>query len=234
MTVIILAGGKGTRLAEITERTPKAMICLNGDPILWHIMKYFSCYGHKDFVLCTGYMANKIERYIRANAEDTWNITCVDSGVEATKSQRLTDASAVVQGDRFFIAYGDDLGDVDLDRVVRLNEQTGKTVTLTCVRPQSPFGVLRLDGNGDIAEFREKCLLNHWINGGYMVARQELFGYLGRGELETEVFTALVRERKINAYKHTGFWRSMNTFKDFQMVEEMCRSGQMPWRKWRD
>ena len=233
MKVAILCGGKGTRLAELTEAIPKGLIPIGDQPIVWHIMQYFASFGHTEFVLLVGYMAAKFEQYVKTTPAN-WSVVCVDAGSEATKSERLLAAAAHLRSDRFFLAYGDDLCTVDLDQVVRANDASQAVVTLTAVRPPNPFGVIEIDPAGRVTSFREKEQSADWINGGYMVARPALFDELGRGELETVVLPHLAKQGSVDVWAHDGFWMSMNTFKESQELAAMWRAGAPPWRRWED
>jgi glucose-1-phosphate cytidylyltransferase len=232
MKVAILCGGKGTRLAELTEGIPKGLIPIGGRPIVWHIMRYFASFGHSDFVLLVGYQAHRFADYFHDQLPPGWTVAFVDSGAEASKSRRLLDARPHLAADRFFLSYGDDLTDVDLEAVVRKNTVSGATATLTAVRPLDPFGSLEMNAADQVVRFVEKGRLPHWINGGYMVIRPSIFPYLERGELETTVFPLLAERGEITAYKHAGFWISMNTYKDSQELDRIWNGGEPPWRRW--
>ncbi len=227
MDVVILAGGKGSRLAELTVETPKGLAPIGDRPILSHIMGLFSRRGHRRFILCVGYQGAKIAEWYAAHAEPGWTVITSDLGVDATKSARVAAALEHVQSDRFWLSYGDDLSDVDLDAVDAQARATNSVVTLTAIQPASPFGVMDLAASGDVTGFREKCRMTDWINGGFMSVSRDLARWLPRGELEQEVFLALVAERRINAYKHHGFWKAMNTHKDYLELRELAGSGEL-------
>ena len=229
MNVAILCGGKGTRLAELTEGIPKGLIPVGNKPIVWHIMRYFASFGHKDFVLLVGYMAEKFRRYFEDHPEPEWALHFSDSGQAASKSRRLADARSVLQSDRFFLAYGDDLSDVDLDAVLAQNDASGALATLTAVRPVSAFGTITMAEDGTITRFEEKRPVKEWINGGYMAIRPGLLDQLHLGELEEAVLPALAARGAIDALRHDGFWMSMNTFKESQRLNAMWRNGDVPW-----
>lgn len=230
MKVAILCGGKGTRLTELTETTPKGMIPIGGRPIVSHVMDYFASFGHSDFVLLVGYRAHEFIDHLGSLTPAGWTVRFVDSGIHASKSQRVRDAAPLLDGERFFLSYGDDLTDVDLDAVVRANSATGAMVTLTAVRPTNPFGSLQIDDQGRVTGFFEKEPLPDWVNGGYMVVRPSIFPHLARGELERDVLPFLAQRGEVSAYRHSGFWRSMNTYKDTQELERIWSKGDPPWR----
>lgn len=230
MDVVILAGGKGTRLRELTHEIPKGLAPIGDRPILWHIMNIFARQGHTRFILCVGYQAHMIADYFSGERrEPGWEVVISDAGLTASKSERVKAALEHVAGPRFFLAYGDDLADVDLNAVTRQAEQTESIVTLSAVQPPSPFGVIDIDDDGAITGFREKCRMNQWINGGFMSVSSDIRRYLHLGELEAEVFDALVAERRINAYRHPGFWKAMNTHKQYLQFNELAADGKLPW-----
>lgn len=234
MDVVILAGGKGTRLRELTHEIPKGLTPIGNRPILWHIMSIFAHYGHTRFIVCVGYEAEQITRHFDDpdNVEPGWEVVTSDAGVAASKSARIRAALEHVRGDRFLLGYGDDLADVDIDAVEALADASESIVTLTAVQPMSPFGILDLADDGRITGFREKRRMNEWINGGFMSVSREIEAYLPLGELEKEVFEALVAAGRLNAYRHTGFWKAMNTHKQYLEFNDLARAGgALPWRR---
>ena len=223
MQVVIFCGGKGTRLRPYTEDLPKPMIPIGDKPILWHIMKIYSQYGHKDFILCLGHFGKKIREYFidKKNIERDWYITFVDTGLDSTKGERLRKVKNLIKDDNFFVVYGDDLSDVNINEVLDFHKKNNKIVTLTAINPISHFGILEMNGD-EIINFKEKPKLDHWVNGGYFVFNKKIFDYLKDGwDLEKETFEQLVKEKQINAFKHKGFWMTMNTFKDFIELKEL-------------
>jgi len=164
-----------------------------------------------------------------ANSE--FNIEFADTGEEATKSQRLMQVKDLV-GDTFLVAYGDDVSDVNIKQVIENHQKHGKIVTLTALPLYSQFGVLEMNDNNEVINFKEKPRLNHWFNGGFFVFNKQIFDYLGKGELENEVFEFLAKENQIVAHKHDGFWKCMNTFKDTQELNELWAKDDAPWKIW--
>ncbi len=229
MQTVILCGGKGSRMGATSGNIPKPLITIGDRPVLWHLMKYFSHFGFSDFILCLGYKGGMIREYFESSKEK-WNIEFADTGLESTKSERLAKIKRLIEGD-FFVSYGDDLTDASLHDIVSFHKKHRPVVTLTAVRLQSPYGILKTS-NEKITGFAEKPLLNEWINGGYMAAGMELFGYLKLGELEEKVFPALAKEGKICAYKHSGSWKSMNTMKDNAELNELWSQGRAFWKVW--
>lgn len=236
MKTVILAGGKGTRLREYTEDMPKALVAIGGKPIIWHIMKIYASRGFTDFVVCAGYFREQLEDYFAKNKTGGWNVEIADTGLDSTKAERIRRVEKFLQGDEnFFLAYGDDVSDVDVRKVLDFHLKAKKTATLTTVNPESQFGIMKYDAkSGIVKEFIEKPKLNQWINGGFFVFNKKIFGYLKKvpGELESEVFGALVKDKELVAYRHAGFWKCMNTFKEWSELNELWQKGGAPWKKW--
>ena len=191
----ILCGGKGTRLIEHTEEIPKPLVQIGDKPILWHIMKIYSHYGYKDFILCLGYKGEKIKEYFRENKESDWNITAVDTGENSNKGERLMKVKDLIDNDTFFLAYGDDVSDLNLNEIFEYHKSNGKTVTLTGINPESQFGILELSSDNEVLAFKEKPKLEHWINGGFFVVNKKIFDHMQDGwDLETETFEDLAKK----------------------------------------
>jgi len=230
MKVAILCGGKGTRLREYTEDVPKPLVEIGGIPILMHIMKIYAHYGHKEFILLLGYKGQSIKDYFSKHPVKEWSIVFLDTGEESSKGKRVKMLEPFVKEENFFLAYGDDVADIKLDKLLEYHLQKGKIVTLTAINPISQFGILELD-DGVIKEFQEKPKLDHWINGGFFVFNKKIFSYLKEGlDLEEDVFPLLVKEKQICAFKHHGFWECMNTFKDTVELNEMWKKDKAPWK----
>ena len=235
MQVVILCGGKGTRMDSATRETPKHLIDVGCRPILWHVMKIYSYYGHKDFVLCLGYLGDMIREYFSdpANKEEDWNIEFVDTGIDSLKSERIKKAEPYIKGDSFLLAYGDDVSDVDINKVIGLHKEKGVMVTLTAFRERCSFGVVEIGEGSIVGGFIEKPLLDHWVNGGFYVVDRKVFGHIKPGiEFEAEILRDLAKENKVAAYKHEGFWMSMNTRKDRETLNDLWKNG-APWAAWR-
>ena len=231
MKTIILCGGKGTRLRELTEEIPKPLVEIGGKPILWHLMKIYSHYGVNDFILCLGYKGELIKENFSRNNKENWKITFVDTGEDANKAERIKKVQKYIKDDNFFVAYGDDVCDVNVKKVLDLHLKKGKIVTLTAVNLLSPFGVMEVNDNDEVTEFKEKPKLDYWMNGGYFVFNKKIFNYLKGGyDLEKEAFEELAKEKQIAAFKHHGFWKSMNTFKDVVELNELWEKGDAPWK----
>ena len=231
MQVVVLCGGKGTRLNEYTEQIPKPLIEIGGKPILRHIMEMYAYYGYKDFILCLGYKGEKIKEYFEN--ENSYNIEFVDTGINSNKAERILKIKNYVKGeDEFFVTYGDDLSDVDINALLEFHHKNKKIVTLTAVDFVSPFGILYINKKKEIVKFQEKPRLNYLMNGGYFVFNRKIFDYIKGGyDLEKETFGDLAKGRMIAAFYHKGFWKSMNTLKDVIELNEMFASGKAPWTR---
>jgi glucose-1-phosphate cytidylyltransferase len=233
MKVVILCGGKGTRLKELTEEVPKPLVEIGGKPILWHIMKIYSHYGFNDFILCLGYKARMISEYFEKNNHENWSIEFVDTGEDSNKGQRIKKVEKYIEDENFFVAYGDDVSDVNIKKLLEYHKKNGNIVTLTAINPESQFGIIELNQKNEILEFKEKPKLDYWINGGFFVFSRKIFDYLkDDNDLEKEAFETLARERQICAFKHDGFWKCMNTFKDTIELNELWADGKSPWKTW--
>tara|TARA_Y100000310_G_scaffold272960_1_gene288210 strand:- start:2343 stop:3044 length:702 start_codon:yes stop_codon:yes gene_type:complete len=228
MQVVVLCGGKGTRLNELTKEIPKPLIEIGNKPIIFHIMNTYSNQGHKDFILCLGHKGSMIKDYFNKNKNKDWNITFLDTGLETNKAERLKQAEDFIKEENFFLTYGDDLSDVDIKNLSEYHKKNKKIVTLTAVQLQSPFGILDLNDGNEVIGFKEKPKLEYYMNGGYFVMNKKIFSYLKQGyDLEKEVLKELAKESQISAFLHKGFWKSMNTLKDVIELNEMWESNQL-------
>lgn len=226
MQVVVLCGGKGTRLSEVTEEVPKPLIEVGNKPILSHIINFYLSYGHKDFIFCLGYKGEMIKNYFKDYKK--CNIRFLDTGLDSNKAQRLKQAEDYIKEDNFFLTYGDDISDVNINKLLEFHEKNKKIVTLTAVKLQSPFGILNLNNNNEVIGFKEKPKLEHYMNGGFYVMDKEIFSYLKDGyDLEKEVLKELAEKRQISAFLHDGFWKSMNTLKDVIEFNEMWKLGKL-------
>ena len=255
MRVVLLAGGLGTRLREETEYRPKPMVEIGGYPIIWHIMKNFSHYGLADFVIAAGYRGEVIKDYFlnfrgrsqdftvslstgdveyhAAHDDDTdWTVTVADTGKDTMTGGRVRRAARYTEG-RFMVTYGDGLADVNVDQLLAFHESHGRLATVTTTRPSSRFGVLDLGPGGVVERFREKPQADGHVNAGFFVFEPEVLDYLDEEcVLEREPLERLAVDRQLVAYEHTGFWQPMDTFREFQMLNEMWDAGDAPWRLW--
>lgn len=231
MEVVILCGGEGTRLSEYTHKIPKPLVEIGGKPILWHIMKFYAHQGFNDFILCLGYKGEKIQEYFKDKPE--FKIKFVDTGLKSTKAERIKQIERYITNDDFFVAYGDDLSNLDLKKLLEHHQNKSKIVTLTTIRPDSQFGILHLDEEGIVKGFKEKPRLDNWVNGGFFIFNKKIFQYFKEGEdLEKEVFERLAKENQICAFKHEGFWKCMNTFKDTLELNKFWENNKAEWKIW--
>ncbi len=234
LPVVILCGGRGLRLGPVTMRIPKPLIPVGREPILWHVMKIYAAYGCREFILCLGYQKERIRRYFTRKSPRGWRVRFVDTGLESSKAERLRRVAPLIRSQDFFVAYGDDVSDVDIDRLLAFHRKHRGIVTVTAVRRSSDFGILDIGRRGAITRFVEKPLLDVWINGGFMVMHKKIFSYLRQGELESDVFHALARRGRIMAYRHRGAWKAMNTLKDQSELSRLWETGKAFWKVWHD
>jgi len=248
MKTIILCGGRGTRLDELGKAVPKALVPVGGKPLIWHLMRHFSAYGHDEFVLCLGFLREKIVEYFRSVSIDhergetrlqidddglRCRVELIDTGLDTNTGGRIAAVSGRVSDiDRFFVTYGDGLSDVDLEALLNFHEHHHKIATLTAVHPVSNFGILEIGDDSAVEEFKEKPLLDSWINGGFFVFEQAIFDHLGENTvLEKEPLSRLSHEGELMAYKHPGFWKCMDTYKDSLEMNELWETT-APWKNW--
>lgn len=257
MKVVILAGGYGTRLSEETELRPKPMVEIGDRPILWHIMKLYSRFGHNDFLVLLGYKGYFIKEYfanyflhqsdvtidlstnqlsVLNNDCEPWRITLLDTGADTMTGGRVKRAQRLLGEEPFMLTYGDGVADVDMDALLRFHRGHGKAVTMTAVQPDGRFGTF-IPGNGDlVASFSEKPKgEGSWVNGGFFVCERRLFDYINDGDrtmLEREPLQSLAKDGQLCAYYHSGFWKCMDTLRDKQELNRMWHGGQAPWKTW--
>ncbi len=257
MKVVILAGGLGTRISEETGIKPKPMVEIGSEPILWHIMKFYSAYDYNDFIICAGYKQNIIKDYfvsylrnhidIEVNLEknvvnilnghkENWNIKVIDTGYLTMTGGRIKRIEKYVDGETFMLTYGDGLTNLNLVDLINSHNKSGKTLTISAVQPKGRFGVLTIDDDR-VLDFKEKPAGdNTWINGGYYVMNHDIFDYISGDDTiwEETPIKSLVNEKKVNAFKHNGFWKSMDTMTDKKQLEEIWNRGDAPWKVWKD
>jgi glucose-1-phosphate cytidylyltransferase len=233
--VAILCGGRGTRLQEHTRTIPKPLVEIGGLPILWHVIRLYAHAGFTDFVLCTGYLGEEIEAFVTGHA---WpqgvTVTCVDTGRHTPTGGRLHAVASYLRGGPTFCAtYADGVADVDLRTLLAFHAGHRAAATLTVVRPELPFGVTDLDGDGLVTGFREKPRSEHWINGGFFVFDAAVLDRLTPEHvLEREPLEGLAADGQLRAYRHDGFWDCLDTYKDAVLLNDLWASGAPPWRTW--
>ena len=233
MQVIILCGGKGTRMGKDLDGLPKALIPIGKKAIIWHIMKYYACYGHNDFILCLGHKKKEIAQYVKMCSG--FRIKLIDTGLETNTGGRLKIVEKHVKNGTFFVTYGDGLSNVNLRSLLMFHRLHGRIASLTAVKPRSYFGIVGIDSHSSaVTHFDEKPILDHWINGGFFVFNKGIFKKLRSEDiLEKQCFKRLVEEKELVAYKHIGFWECMDTYKDNLRLNELWGFGKAPWRIWR-
>jgi glucose-1-phosphate cytidylyltransferase len=251
---VVLCGGKGIRLREYTETTPKVLVEIGGRPILWHIMRSYAGQGFTEFVLALGHLGDRVKEYfieqqgwhgrdvrlelgsndppnLLGNDTDGWSITLVDTGLETNTGGRIRRVRGYLGNDPFFATYGDGVSDVDLRGLLGFHRGHGRIATVTVVRPRLSFGLLDVADDDRVATFQEKPELDGWINGGFFVFDPRIFDYLEDDSvLEREPMERLAAEGQLMAYRHTGFWACMDTAKDQADLNSAWLAGNAPWR----
>lgn len=256
MKVVILAGGKGTRISEESHLRPKPMIEIGGKPVLWHIMKLYSYYGFHEFIVCCGYKGQMIKEYFLnyyiyesdstfrlGNGEiithgrmtEPWKVTLANTGLDTLTAGRLLKVKEYIEEDEFLLTYGDGVSDVDIGGTIDFHHKHGKIATITTTQPSGRFGALKIDKSDLVLGFKEKARADQaWVNAGFMVFNRKVFDYLGDGSemLEQTPFENLAQDGEMIAYKHDGFWSPMDTMRDKAYLEELWNSGNAPWKVW--
>lgn len=257
MKTVILAGGFGTRLSEETGIKPKPMVEIGGQPILWHIMKIFSAYDLNDFIICCGYKGHVVKQYfadyylnksditfdmktnkmvVHRNNVEPWTVTLVDTGEKSMTGGRLKKVKDYIGNESFCLTYGDGVSDVNIKELIDFHRDQGTLATLTAVQPPGRFGAISLRRDQKKIEmFREKLDGNGaWINGGFFVLEPAVMDYIADDQTvwEQEPLQKLARDGLLAAYKHNGFWQSMDSLRDKMVLEELWNSGERPWKIW--
>lgn len=259
MKVVILAGGLGTRLSEETDLKPKPMVEIGGRPILWHIMKVYSHYGFNDFVILTGYKSHIIKDYfinyytrysditvdmasnaveIHNHRNEQWKVTMLYTGKDTMTGGRIKKAQEFIGNERFMLTYGDGVSNVNIDELLKLHEKSGKLATMTAVKLSGRFGALVIENENQITSFKEKPKGDEsWINGGFFVLEPKVFDYISESDdivFEQKPLENLADEGQLNAFKHDGFWRPMDTLRDKMELTKMWQENQAPWAVWQN
>lgn len=260
MKVVILAGGRGSRINEESQLKPKPMIEIGGKPILWHIMKLYSYYGFHEFIICCGYKGQMIKEYfinyymnqsdctfgpkekevlVHGTHVEPWKVTLANTGLNTLTAGRILKVREYIGDDEeFFMTYGDGVSDVDIPSLLTFHHQNEKVATITATQPLGRFGALHIDTKtGLVRSFKEKARADSgWINAGFMVLSRRIFEYLGSGNemLEFGPLERIAGEGELAAYEHNGFWAPMDTMRDKEYLEELWDSRKAPWKVWND
>lgn len=257
MKVILFCGGLGTRLRDQSGEIPKPMVKIGYRPILWHLMKYYAHFGHKDFILCLGYRADAIkdfflnynecisndftltkggkELHLKQNDLADWSITCVDTGVNSNIGQRFKAVEKYLEGEEYFLAnYADGLSDLHLPDMIDAFKMSGKIASFLCVKPSQSFSVVDLGEGNNVDKISYVKDANMYINGGFFIFKNEIFKYMKDGEeLVVEPFQRLIDENRLLGYKYDKFWHCMDTYKEQKELNDMFERGNAPWEVWK-
>ncbi|MCR4567384.1 MAG: glucose-1-phosphate cytidylyltransferase [Pseudobutyrivibrio sp.] len=258
MKVVLLAGGLGTRISEESMYKPKPMVDIGEQPIIWHIMKEYSYYGHNEFIICAGYKQQVIKQwfsdyflrksditfdYSKGKDEmivhdsnlEPWKVTIVDTGLDTMTGGRIKRIQKYVGNEPFLMTYGDGVCDVDINKLIDFHKENGKIATLTAVLQDQSKGVLDIGGDNAVKSFREKQFKDGVpINAGYMVFEPKIFDYIDGDEtvLEREPLEELAKEGELMSYIHKGFWQCMDNMREKETLEKLIKAGKAPWMKW--
>jgi glucose-1-phosphate cytidylyltransferase len=232
--VVILCGGRGTRLQEHTQSIPKPLVEIGGRPIVWHVMRIYAAQGLNRFVLATGYKGELIEQFV---AEEDWptgiDVRCIDTGLDTPTGGRIERLAEHLEGEPFCATYADGVADVDLRALIGHHAAHGDLATVTVVRPQLQFGIAEVNGDGRVRGFREKPRSEHWVNGGFFCFEPGALEYIGADSiLEREPLERLAAEGQLHAFRHEGFWDCMDTYKDAVLLNDIWARGDAPWKLW--
>ena len=230
MKTIIFCGGKGERLKEYGSTLPKSLWTIAGKPLLWYVMNSYSLEGYKDFVLCTGYKHDEFEAFFKQNPEPEWNIIFDNKGEDCGTAGRLLSALKFIDTEHFFCNYADGLSSVKISDIFDAHLAFGKIATLTAVRPTLPYGILEIDATNCVTEFREKPIIDHWVNGGFFVFSKSIRSYLSDdGMLENTPFSRLSADGQLSAFRYEGEWLCMDTYKDYMSLVKIMEEGKPSW-----
>jgi glucose-1-phosphate cytidylyltransferase len=234
MTAVILCGGRGARLQEHTRTIPKPLVEIGSRPILWHVMQIYVAQGVRRFVLCLGYLGGSIADFVGgAEWPSDVEIACVDTGDDTPTGGRIARVRDRVGEGTFAVTYADGLADIDLGELARFHRGHGALASMTVVRPALQFGVTDLDGDGRVTGFHEKPRSEHWINGGFFCFEPGVFDYLSDSSvLEREPLEGLAEDDQLRAFRHTGFWACMDTYKDAVQLNDLWADERPPWKMW--
>ena len=231
MRVILLAGGYGTRISEETDVKPKPMVLIGEKPILWHVMSIYAEQGFTDFVIAGGYLHEVIDQWVRETDFGDWNVIALDTGLNTQTGGRIRQCMEHIGPERVFVTYGDGVGNVPINNVLKQHVSSGKLATVTAVHPPARFGVVEIE-NGLVTHFGEKDHTNvGWINGGYFVLEPEVLNYIHNDDepFEKYALPRLVSEGQLASYEHEGFWQPMDTLREKNLLTELLSNTTPPW-----
>jgi glucose-1-phosphate cytidylyltransferase len=256
MKVVLFCGGKGMRLRELSEDIPKPMVNIGYRPIIWHLMKYYAHFGHKDFILCLGYKGDAFKKYFLEYDEcvsndftlseggsklelgnsdiHDWRITFVDTGIHSNIGQRLVRAKKYVQDEEIFLAnYSDGLTDMNLDKQLEHFNSHNKIASFLSIKPNLSYHTVTMKNDGLVGDMKPFKSCNIRINGGFFILKNDIFEFINEGEeLVQEPFYRLIEKEQLIAYEYNGFWGALDTFKDKQQLDELYEKGYPPWQVW--
>ena len=256
MKAVILAGGFGTRLSEATNLIPKPMVEIGGKPILWHIMKYYSQFGYNEFIICLGYKQYVVKEFfadyflhtsdvtfdlannkmeVHNNYSEPWKVTLVDTGLNTMTGGRIKRVKEYLDGDTFMLTYGDGVADINIRELLKYHRSHGRMATITAAQPGGRFGILDIENDGTITNFKEKKKEDGgWINAGFMVLEPSIMDLIEGDDTVFEKYplAEAARMGQLNAYRHRGFWQCMDTLREKNLLEELWQSGKAPWKIW--
>ena len=235
MKCVIFAGGKGSRIKTDSDTTPKPLVKVGDKPIIWHIMKIYSYYGIKDFVICLGYRIDLFKEFFNSLDED-WNVELVDTGLESCTGARLKKVEKYIDEDEFALTYADAVSDININDLIKYHKRHKKLLTISVFKAKERFGIFEIKNN-KIQSFREKELReNEWINGGYMIVNKKVFDYLTEesGPFESEIFKRYMESNNLIAYKYDGFWQCMDYRDEQRYLNKLIKNKKDVWRKWNE
>lgn len=254
MKVVILAGGRGTRISEETELLPKPMIQVGDKPVLWHVMKAYSHFGFNDFIICLGYKGYAIKEYfanyflhsadltldlstnsmkVHGSKAEPWKVTLIDTGLETMTGGRIKRIEKYIEGKAFLLTYGDGIGNVNINNLMEFHQSKGRLATVTAVQLEGRFGALNIGEADKVSSFIEKPAGDGaWINGGFFILEPGIFKYINDDFViwEKEPLEKLAKDGQLNAYKHYGFWKCMDTLRDKVELDQLWKTGNAPWK----
>jgi glucose-1-phosphate cytidylyltransferase len=233
-SVVILCGGRGTRLREHTQTIPKPLVEIGGRPVLWHVIRIYAEQGFRRFILCTGHRADLIEAFVENDGlPPGLEIECAQTGEDTPTGGRIARVADRLHGERFCVTYADGVADIDLGALLAFHAAHGALATMTVVQPELQFGVAELNGDGHVSGFTEKPRYEGWINGGFFCFEPGALNYIGADSvLERDPLERLAADGQLRAFRHQGFWDCMDTYKDAVLLNDLWAEGRAPWKVW--